>query len=220
MITVDHIFPHDSQCVELDNMEDEMDEIASLNIPDDSDNNSENKSIDGSNPSSVGSEDAAEIGALWTDTDAEYLDDYDDDDLHSEDVSVVVVENYESNDLTWERISPPHLLSCREPYLDWSLSKPSNHPISPRPNFYRPPISGGHKVSLHALAAAPRFHGVPVYMVSCIRGVLSGRLLHKVTMIGSGPGRDLCEAWTIMLDSKNRKLHISTNPYIRAVFFP
>lgn len=29
-----------------------MDEIASLNIPDDSDNNSENKSIDGSNPSS------------------------------------------------------------------------------------------------------------------------------------------------------------------------
>jgi hypothetical protein len=167
-----------------------------------------------SDGSTLDDNDLEDMGELWVDTDLEYLDD--DDDYIHDDESHVPNEGQQSMDKDrqilgivpdWERISPPHQLPDWEAYQDWSLARPTRHPLIPLPNLFFPYGTEKDPVRLEQLAQAPRFHRVPVYIVSGVRGLVSGRLLATSAMIGSGPGRNLCEAWTVILDSEKGNTH-------------
>ncbi|KAM5383594.1 hypothetical protein ACJZ2D_002043 [Fusarium nematophilum] len=100
----------------------------------------------------------------------------------------------------WERIQSPLGLDYSSPYLDWALTRPNNPSIStPRDNMFF--ARGLSAVVLDRVAEEPRYHRAPVYMISGIRGILLGQILTTSIMIGSLPGQELCEAWTLILDS-------------------
>ncbi|KAK0673176.1 hypothetical protein QBC41DRAFT_144085 [Cercophora samala] len=181
--TVDHIFPPEPESLE-----------ALGECEDDSDNE---WSDDGSDAND------SEMDKSWLGFDIEYLDEYNED--LDDKTNSPILPQQEGLDI-WERIQPALKLPrnhayLNHAYLDWSLSKPRNHSVAPLPNQYHPPGSEAEPTMLGEIAERPRFHCVPVHMLSAVRGVLSGELLIMSTMIRSGPGRDLCLVWTIILDS-------------------
>ncbi|KAK0744301.1 hypothetical protein B0T21DRAFT_407412 [Apiosordaria backusii] len=176
--TVDHIFPPE------------------IEFPEDSDEVRDDSEYDYSDSDDMDMD-------LWVDTGVEYLDEYEEDDLDGTGSHQPIPHQQDGYDI-WERIQPPFELPRNEAYLDWCLSKPVDYPAPPLPNLYYPCGEDAGPTIVSEIAKAPRFHCVPVHMLSAVRGVLSGELLAKAAMIGSGPGRDLCLVWTVILHSATK----------------
>lgn len=86
-----------------------------------------------------------------------------------------------------------------EPDLDWSLVKLPVQYAS-RPNAFYPKGEGHSPRHLSTFASTPRYHGVPVYMISGASGLRSGLLLGNYSYIGAKAGQGLCKVWTVILD--------------------
>ncbi|KAK4449843.1 hypothetical protein QBC34DRAFT_298165 [Podospora aff. communis PSN243] len=171
--------------------------------------------------------DTDELGELWLDAGDVYLEDdnsFDDDDYLDDDgldqhqaalahgpqerVEAMAEDNKADDLLTqeWESIPPHHNLDDKQAYLDWSLVKPSRGPPQRANLFFPAGESDSAAVVIEACASEPLSHRAPVYMLSGVRGLLSGHILKSSAMIGSGPGRELCEVWTVILDHPSRIL--------------
>lgn len=163
-----------------------------------------------------------DLRGLWVDTGAEYSDGDDEEifnedqrrqEKHCEDAipssssTLGGRQTVDALGFEWDMIIPSHQPMPSEAYLDWAVTRPISRPLAPLPNILffhgteRPPMV------VKKLAKAPRFHRVPVFIVSGMRGILSGTLLATSVMIGSGPGRNLCEAWTVILDFSMGESH-------------
>lgn len=86
-----------------------------------------------------------------------------------------------------------------EPDLDWSLVKLPVQYAS-RPNAFYPNGEGYPPRYLTTCANTPRYHGVPVYMISGASGLRSGLLLGNYSYIGAKAGQGHCKVWTVILD--------------------
>jgi hypothetical protein len=150
-----------------------------------------------------------EIGPLWVDDDDEYemeaavLQPLPPPSLTSGSSSPNCLENKSVTPL--EEMRPVKLsasLSPNAPDLDWMpLQGDENIMRARRRNFIYLP--GHHEpILLEKIADKPRIHAVPVFVLSGIRGVIQGRMLGMPSFIGSGPGRKLCKAWTVVLDDQ------------------
>ncbi|WQF87711.1 hypothetical protein CDEST_12725 [Colletotrichum destructivum] len=86
------------------------------------------------------------------------------------------------------------------PYLDWAImsvdeatsSSRRHNLIHARQNTW---------IRLQATINFPPTGITPVVMVSGIKGVRSGEILHGMSYIGSRPGQQMCRAWTMLLTS-------------------
>ena len=106
----------------------------------------------------------------------------------------------------WVRIVPQYELSNTEPYLDWSLTRPASAPNFARANLFFPGGKDSNPIQLSHLMKELRSHRALVIIISGIRGLLRGEILAASAMIGSGPERELCEVWTVLLDSGEGKI--------------
>jgi hypothetical protein len=92
-------------------------------------------------------------------------------------------------------------------YLDWALTCPE--PTTPEAsaislNTIFPIGNGGEGVVLREAQCAPPSHLAPVYMVSGIRGVLGGQILHAPSLLPANVAdQGSCEAWTVILNEPN-----------------
>ena len=103
---------------------------------------------------------------------------------------------------------PPCTLELSSPYLDWALAELSGDSeermrMMDRNWIY--PDASLSPILLQEIATQPRFHGVPVYMISGVHGIRSGRLLSGFSYVGSQPGQNLCPTWTMILESPQGK---------------
>ncbi|CAH0018329.1 unnamed protein product [Clonostachys rhizophaga] len=103
-----------------------------------------------------------------------------------------------------ERVEPPNSLPHQSSYLDWACLRLVDYQMVPRQrcNFlFRPGKPPG---LLEDFATKPRTHAVPVFMISGILGVRSGRLIDSPSYLGSSASKEqeLCETWTIILDQQ------------------
>ncbi|OCL12554.1 hypothetical protein AOQ84DRAFT_275627, partial [Glonium stellatum] len=83
--------------------------------------------------------------------------------------------------------------------LDWSLVKLPVHDSS-HYNAFCPNGEGYPPRYLTSFATNPRYHGVPVYMISGASGLRSGLLLGNYSYIGAKAGQAHCKVWTVTLD--------------------
>ncbi|KAF4436471.1 rna binding protein [Fusarium austroafricanum] len=98
-------------------------------------------------------------------------------------------------------IKPTDSLSARAPDLDWAISELGQPiPQGPLLNMISPEASAS-PVVIKEIELSPRYHGVPVYMVSGINGVRKGHLFEGETYLGPEEGREPCGVWTMILDS-------------------
>ncbi|KAK0617685.1 hypothetical protein B0T14DRAFT_525681 [Immersiella caudata] len=156
-----------------------------------------------------------ESSALWLDGAGDYLDISDDDESPTPEGSSSGVKAMSLDDGSpatsdplemWERITPPCEPPSSEPYLDWSLARLTDGSMLQHGNFIFPE-GERNPVALTSLYTGPRTDSTSVYIVSGIRGILYGRLSAGSAMLGSAPGRKLCETWTVFLDSGSEILH-------------
>jgi hypothetical protein len=89
------------------------------------------------------------------------------------------------------------------PFLDWALL--GNVSNSARRQNIIFPAGPSFPTTLRGLAATPRFHGVPIYLISGVNGVRKGRLLSGVSYVGSNADQDLCPLWTVILEGPGGK---------------
>jgi hypothetical protein len=101
-----------------------------------------------------------------------------------------------------ERVEPPSSLLHRSPYLDWACLRLVDYEMAPRQRLNLLLRPGKLPGLLKDVATKPRTHAVPVFMISGILGVRSGRLIDSPSCLGSPKGQDLCETWTIILDKQ------------------
>uniref|UniRef100_A0A8H7N4M5 Uncharacterized protein n=1 Tax=Bionectria ochroleuca TaxID=29856 RepID=A0A8H7N4M5_BIOOC len=99
-----------------------------------------------------------------------------------------------------ERVEPPNSLPHRSPYLDWACLRLVNYQMAPRQQCNLLLRRGKPPGLLKEVAIKPSTHAVPVFMISGILGVRSGRLMESPNFLGSPKAQDLCETWTIILD--------------------
>jgi hypothetical protein len=157
----------------------------------------------------INDEDLISLNTLW-------IDDSEEDDLADHDptygtshgsgnqspTAIGALEE-KSNIIYGKKVNGPISLAASEPFLDCALLEMEAAMLGIRsPNLLylhgpnRPPIT------LSTIAALPRFHGVPVYMLSGNSGIRTGRLLSGDAYLGSKPGQDMCLAWTMILDGR------------------
>ncbi|KAI1074091.1 hypothetical protein F5B20DRAFT_586621 [Whalleya microplaca] len=96
---------------------------------------------------------------------------------------------------------PPFGVNTTRASTDSALVSLDEGVASRRYNSFRAHPSSPPGTILQKVADNPRAHGVPVYMVSGVRGVVVGHLLRSPTYVGSRPGQDLCKTWTVVFDS-------------------
>ncbi|CAH0044263.1 unnamed protein product [Clonostachys solani] len=101
-----------------------------------------------------------------------------------------------------ERVEPPNSLPHRSPYLDWACLRLVDYQLTPRQRSNVLLRRGKPPGLLEDVATKPRIHAVPVFMISGILGVRSGRLIELPSYLGSSKGQDLCETWAIILDQQ------------------
>uniref|UniRef100_A0A0B7JYC2 Uncharacterized protein n=1 Tax=Bionectria ochroleuca TaxID=29856 RepID=A0A0B7JYC2_BIOOC len=99
-----------------------------------------------------------------------------------------------------ERVEPPNSLPHRSPYLDWACLRLVNYQMAPRQQCNLLLRRGKPPGLLKEVAIKPSTHAVPVFMISGILGVRSGRLMESPNFLGSPKAQDLCETWAIILD--------------------
>ncbi|KAK2589820.1 hypothetical protein QQS21_012500 [Conoideocrella luteorostrata] len=84
-------------------------------------------------------------------------------------------------------------------YLDWAcLSINSDNPNGKRCNYLV--LDDGARIFLGTVADSPCIYASPVYLISAMLGVRKGRLLSGPSYLGSLPGQDLCQVWTLIMD--------------------
>lgn len=208
VLTVDHLFPPQSRS-KGPGLED------TPHAWSDTSNQSE--------ASTFNEEDMESLGDLWSDSGDEYCLD-DEESTVSQDQYCLSGEEPLAHDAPpapspagidfqaqeeWERILPCAPLDGSESYMDWAVTRPTERDSlqarAPRENMFFPKGRDHAPMILNKIAPKPRCHLAGVYMVSGIRGVLPGRLLGSSSMLGSGPGQDLCEVWTVILDGGKSK---------------
>jgi hypothetical protein len=107
----------------------------------------------------------------------------------------------------WDRLIPSAELTSA-PYLDWALTCPTpsasalSHFVV---NTVFPGGPGSEPVVLQSSHSAPLAHLAPVYIVSGIRGIISGEILFAPSFIPSSPGLGSCKVWTVIPDASNGK---------------
>lgn len=99
------------------------------------------------------------------------------------------------------RSRPDFDLPPSSSYLDWSLVEPSTE-TETMPNLILPTTTLP-PVLLKEITPAPRYHGVPVYIISGVNVVRQGILLSGTTHIATGNRRGVCPAWTLVPTSPN-----------------
>ncbi|KAF5012917.1 hypothetical protein FDECE_1051 [Fusarium decemcellulare] len=100
-----------------------------------------------------------------------------------------------------EMIEPLVPLHDSAPYLDWALVDTDTQPSNLQIRNLVFPNGTSDPILLQNIANRPRFHGVPVYMVSGREGLRNGRLLGGLGYLGARPGHEPCPVWTLLLDS-------------------
>lgn len=99
------------------------------------------------------------------------------------------------------KVDPPIEVPDSAPYLDYALLQLSPNVLQNlQPNACRPNDTDGAPFLLRTVATEPRYHAVPVYMLSGAHGVRTGRLLGSYAYLGSNPGQEPCKVWTLILD--------------------
>ncbi|KAJ4296427.1 hypothetical protein N0V90_006472 [Kalmusia sp. IMI 367209] len=99
------------------------------------------------------------------------------------------------------KIDSPIEVLGSAPYLDYALLQLSPSVLQTlQPNICRLNEADGGSFHLQTVATEPRFHAVPVYMISGTRGVRTGRLLGSYAYLGSNPGQESCRVWTLIFD--------------------
>ncbi|OHE96135.1 hypothetical protein CORC01_08512 [Colletotrichum orchidophilum] len=88
------------------------------------------------------------------------------------------------------------------PPLDWICLKPEVVDLGLRRcNYVVPPgAAPSDAFMIQMVASEPRQLVIPVYLASGILGTRSGRLISRPSYVGSSPGQDLCEVWTMFFD--------------------
>jgi hypothetical protein len=105
------------------------------------------------------------------------------------------------------KVDPTFEIPGSEPYLDYALLELSPEVLHTlQPNTLQLKETDNVSVPLQTVAAEPRYHAVPVYLLSGVRGVQNGRLLGTYAYLGSSPGQAPCKVWTLLLDSTNGML--------------
>ncbi|KAL1851679.1 hypothetical protein Daus18300_012488 [Diaporthe australafricana] len=154
-------------------------------------------------------EDYVEIGPLWVD---------DDDDYEVEAATLQPIPpqphllSYSSPAYSDNRAVPPLQkmrpvqlpadIGPNAPDLDWMPLECDDSTLrARRRNFICPPEQP-KPVLLKEVATKPRMHAVPVFVISGVRGVITGRMLGMPTFIGSKPGQTLSKAWSLVLDDQ------------------
>lgn len=156
-------------------------------------------------------DDYVEIGPLWVDDD-------DDDEYEMEAAALQPLPSrslplsysnaaYSDNRVVshFQKMRPAETsadLGPSEPDLDWMLLECDDSAFRARHrNFIYLP-DHPEPVLLKEIANKPRMHAVPVFVVSGVRGVITGRMLGTPTFIGSGPSQKSCKAWSVVLDNQ------------------
>ncbi|CAM1510525.1 Fc.00g008600.m01.CDS01 [Cosmosporella sp. VM-42] len=98
-------------------------------------------------------------------------------------------------------IKPSVALNTSAPYGDWALVELSSASIASRRQNMIFTGVGSKPMLLQSVAKAPRFHGVPVYIVSGVNGIRTGSLLTGFSYLGGKHGHESCSTWTVILDS-------------------
>lgn len=97
------------------------------------------------------------------------------------------------------KVDSPIRVPHSAPYLDYALLQLSPGTLQTlRPNMYN--LHEGSSFQLRTLATEPRYHAVPVLMLSGNQRVRPGRLLGTYAYLGSQPGQESCKVWTLILD--------------------
>lgn len=86
-------------------------------------------------------------------------------------------------------------------YLDWACLELEDKKNETRPVSYIPSPDGS-RLLLDKIADITTSPATSVFMISGINGVRPGRLLAERLYLGSLPGRQMCRAWTLVLDSE------------------
>lgn len=155
---------------------------------------------DGAGSSDLEDDDEYDTGAMWIDPGIQSMDQYEEEGIRNKGPETFGVSSGDPDTVClWKQIPPPQQLSANEPFLDWSLTMPVSYPLHPRRNLYHPTGNDTHLIALENLADAPRYHCVPVHVLSAFQGVLSGELLERTARIQSGPGEALSRVWTVLL---------------------
>ncbi|KAH0421970.1 hypothetical protein CcaCcLH18_13099 [Colletotrichum camelliae] len=99
------------------------------------------------------------------------------------------------------KVQCPNELPREHAYLDWACLELCGKTTERQPESY---ISGPDKtrVLLKEIEDNPASHATPVFMISGLGGVRSGRLLAERLHLGSLPGQQMCRVWTLVLDSQ------------------
>ncbi|ORY09859.1 hypothetical protein BCR34DRAFT_589058 [Clohesyomyces aquaticus] len=99
------------------------------------------------------------------------------------------------------KVDSPIEVPGSAPYLDYALLQLSPSVLQTlQPNACRLNHTDGLSFPLQTVATEPRYHAVPVYMLSGAHGVRTGRLLGSYAYLGSNPGQEPCKVWTLILD--------------------
>ena len=151
--------------------------------------------------------DLVSLNPLWAD-------DSEDDDLEEPDVPCTIapasqpLAPRESTDLCaplehihGHKVDGPSVIPSSAPYLDYALLKLNPDALQTlQPNHCRLNETSGAPFPLKTVAIEPRYHAVPVYMLSGVHGIKTGRLLGSYAYLGSNPGQESCKVWTLILD--------------------
>ncbi|KAL1606560.1 cell cycle RNA binding protein whi3 [Paraconiothyrium brasiliense] len=114
-------------------------------------------------------------------------------------------------------------------YRDFTLVEFDTTVETLRPNTFSLPDSKDRHHAMRKVADKPRLNGAPVYILSGTRGVRTGRLLSNYAYLGSGPGRAMCEVWTLifdgtdMIDQETHEVYghiVGSNPMEHAYVVP
>ncbi|KAL2128566.1 hypothetical protein VTI74DRAFT_9007 [Chaetomium olivicolor] len=101
----------------------------------------------------------------------------------------------------WKMLTSSADFSCGA-YLDWALTYPESSSTNASPIRLNTifPNNESEGVALREIQRAPAFHLARVYIVSGIRGLLSGRIMEASSFLPSQSTQESCEVWTVILD--------------------
>lgn len=102
------------------------------------------------------------------------------------------------------KVDSPIEVPNSAPYLDYALLQLNRGVLQTlQPNMCRLDGADSATFPLQSVATEPRFHAVPVYMLSGAHGIRTGRLLGSYAYLGSNLGQDPCKVWTMILDGSD-----------------
>jgi hypothetical protein len=107
----------------------------------------------------------------------------------------------------WSNSSDP--ASPAAAYLDWALTYPESTTPEASGIYLNTVFPTGNEnegIVLSEIQSAPVYHLAPVYLVSGIRGFLSGQIIHAPSFLPANTaGKGSCEVWTVILNEPSGK---------------